>query len=89
MEGALIMLSRPRAFEEGGERVVLLVGEEGRVVAKCIAEQLGRWLEELLVGEAVDGGSDELSQGGNQLRDWGCSLRIQNPGLFCINRGLR
>ena len=82
VEGALIVLGRPGAFKEGGERVILLVGEKGRVVAKGIAEQLGGWLEELLVGEAVDGWPNELSQGSNQLWDGGCSLRIQNPGLF-------
>ncbi len=81
VEGTLIVLGRPGAFKEGGERVILLVGEEGRIVAKGITEQFGSWLEELLVGEAVDGRPNELSQGGNQLWDGGCSLRIQNPGL--------
>jgi hypothetical protein len=37
-EDALVVLGRPGAFKEGGERVVVVVGEKCRVVAERIAE---------------------------------------------------
>jgi hypothetical protein len=82
VEDALVVLGSPGALEKGGESVVVLVGEESRVVTKGVAEELGSCVEEVLVRKAVDGRADELSQGANEIRDWCCcSLGIQNPGL--------
>jgi hypothetical protein len=55
VNNALVVLSRPGTLKKGSKGVVVLLGKEGRVVAKGVCEKLGGGLEEVFIGEAVDG----------------------------------